>query len=109
TRMHFGRFWRYACIFVYCMAGGFAGCNRPASKPAAAESDKPATAVAASTGPAAKSSDLEKPIVQIDTSAGSITIRLDGVRTPGTVRNFLNYVNEGFYENTLVHYVDPGK
>jgi cyclophilin family peptidyl-prolyl cis-trans isomerase len=34
---------------------------------------------------------------------------LDGIRAPGTVRNFLNYVNDGFYENTLVHYVAPDK
>jgi cyclophilin family peptidyl-prolyl cis-trans isomerase len=34
---------------------------------------------------------------------------LDGNHAPGTVRNFLNYANDGFYENTLVHYVDPGK
>jgi cyclophilin family peptidyl-prolyl cis-trans isomerase len=34
--------------------------------------------------------------------------RLDGVRAPGTVRNFLNYANEGFYDDTIVHYVDPG-
>src|SRR5207244_12564963 len=50
-----------------------------------------------------------KPIRQIDTSLGAITVRLDGIRAPGTVRNFLNYVNEGLYDNTLVHYVDAGK
>jgi cyclophilin family peptidyl-prolyl cis-trans isomerase len=53
--------------------------------------------------------NLQKPELLIDTSAGPITIRLDGVRAPGTVRNFLNYVNERFYDNTVVHYVDAGK
>jgi cyclophilin family peptidyl-prolyl cis-trans isomerase len=103
--MHFGRIWSYACVFLLLVAG----CNRSSSKPAAAGDDKSGTAVAAAAVPAAKKVDLEKPVLQIDTSAGSITVRLDGVRAPGTVRNFLNYANEGFYENTLVHYVDPGK
>jgi cyclophilin family peptidyl-prolyl cis-trans isomerase len=86
-----------------------AGCNRSSSKPEATDSAKPATAVAATASATPKSVDLEKPVIQIETSAGSITVQLDGTQSRGTVRNFLNYVNEGFYENTLVHYVDPGK
>jgi peptidyl-prolyl cis-trans isomerase A (cyclophilin A) len=53
--------------------------------------------------------DQEHPVVEIQTNQGSITIRLDAVHAPATVRNFLNYANGGFYDNTLVHYVDPGK
>jgi cyclophilin family peptidyl-prolyl cis-trans isomerase len=53
--------------------------------------------------------DREHPVVRIETSQGAITVRLDAVRAPGTVRNFLNYANEGYYDNTLVHYVDPEK
>jgi cyclophilin family peptidyl-prolyl cis-trans isomerase len=86
-----------------------AGCNRSSAKPEASDPAKPASAVAATAGTTAKSVDLEKPVIQIETSAGSITVRLDGTHSPGTVRNFLNYANEGFYENTLFHYVDPGK
>ena len=37
-----------------------------------------------------------------------ITLELDGQNAPGTVRNFLNYVNSGLYEQTLFHYVDAG-
>jgi cyclophilin family peptidyl-prolyl cis-trans isomerase len=61
------------------------------------------------TRPVAKRIDLEKPTVRIETSLGAITLQLDGIRAPGTVRNFLNYANDGFYDNTLVHYVDAGK
>src|SRR5215211_1190892 len=107
--MHFGRFPSHVCVFVLVAPGGFAGCNRSSSKPAATSSDKSRVAVAATTAPTTKNVDLQNPVVQIDTSAGPVTIRLDGVRAPGTVRNFLNYASEGFYENTLVHYVDPGK
>ncbi len=56
-----------------------------------------------------KKFDTEHPEVLLDTSYGKITLRLDAVNAPGTVRNFLNYVGEGFYDNTLVHYVDAGK
>jgi cyclophilin family peptidyl-prolyl cis-trans isomerase len=110
TRMCFGRFWQCACVFAVFTAGEFAGCNGSPSKPAETGSDKSGTAVAAITAsPAAKNIDLEKPVLRIETSGGAITVRLDGILAPGTVRNFLNYASEGFYENTLVHYVDPGK
>jgi cyclophilin family peptidyl-prolyl cis-trans isomerase len=107
--MLFSKFGPYACVFACFMAGGFAGCNRSTSKPEATNADKTGSPVAAIAGPATKNINLEKPEIQIDTSAGSITVRLDGNSAPGTVRNFLNYANEGFYENTLVHYVAPGK
>jgi peptidyl-prolyl cis-trans isomerase A (cyclophilin A) len=109
TRMHFGRFELSVCVFALLAAAGTAGCSKTPSKPAATGGDKSGTAAAATTAPATKNVDLEKPVLQIETSAGSITVQLDGVRAPGTVRNFLNYVNDGFYENTLVHYVIPGK
>src|SRR3954469_16120466 len=109
TRMRFGWFWLFACILASFPAVQFAGCNRSPSKPEAASTGKSGVDVAAAAGPVAKNVDLERPEIQIDTSAGPITVRLDGIRAPGTVRNFLNYANDGFYENTLVHYVDPGK
>jgi cyclophilin family peptidyl-prolyl cis-trans isomerase len=112
TRVLFRRLRLCACVLVLIevlAVGGFAGCNRSPSKPADTSAGKTSSAMAATTSPAAKKIDLKKPTIQIETSAGPITVRLDGIRAPGTVRNFLNYANEGFYENTLVHYVDPGK
>jgi cyclophilin family peptidyl-prolyl cis-trans isomerase len=52
--------------------------------------------------------DRERPVVRIETNVGAITVQLDAVESPGTVRNFLSYARDGFYDNTLVHYVDPG-
>jgi peptidyl-prolyl cis-trans isomerase A (cyclophilin A) len=52
---------------------------------------------------------LLAPTVRIETTAGTLTLRLDGSSAPGTVRNFLDYANGGYYDNTLVHYIDPGK
>src|SRR3990172_59621 len=47
-----------------------------------------------------ESLDRAPPVVLIDTNLGAIRIRLDAVNAPGTVRNFLNYVNDGFYAGT---------
>jgi cyclophilin family peptidyl-prolyl cis-trans isomerase len=53
--------------------------------------------------------NLETPTVKFETTGGNITVKLDGVHSPGTVRNFLNYVNDNFYDGTLIHYVSPDK
>ncbi|MBL4774337.1 MAG: peptidylprolyl isomerase [Alcanivoracaceae bacterium] len=48
----------------------------------------------------------ENPVkVVFETSLGSFTIELFADKAPITVNNFLKYVNEGFYENTLFHRV----
>ena len=56
---------------------------------------------------------VAKPRVQFNirqgnTSLGDITLELDPVAAQSTVNNFLNYVNSGYYTNTLFHRVMPG-
>ena len=46
-----------------------------------------------------------RPRVLIKTSMGDITIELYPDKAPATVENFLRYVDEGFYDNTLFHRV----
>jgi cyclophilin family peptidyl-prolyl cis-trans isomerase len=53
--------------------------------------------------------DPEHPVVQIDTNLGAIAVRLNAVDAPVTVRNFLNLVGDGFYADTLIHYVGAEK
>jgi len=48
------------------------------------------------------------PVVVIDTSAGPITIELFKDQAPVSVENFLQYVQDGFYEGTIWHRVVPG-
>ncbi len=48
------------------------------------------------------------PIVQLETSAGTITLELYSDQAPVTVANFLAYVNDGFYDGTLFHRVIDG-
>jgi cyclophilin family peptidyl-prolyl cis-trans isomerase len=44
----------------------------------------------------------------ISTSYGEITIDLEVDRAPVTVENFLNYIEDGFYNDTIFHRVIPG-
>ncbi len=47
----------------------------------------------------------DKPMVLIETNIGSIEIELYPEKAPISVTNFLNYVNEGFYDGTVFHRV----
>jgi len=46
-------------------------------------------------------------MIRMDTSHGTIVIELDADKAPNTVENFINYVNDAFYDNTLFHRVIP--
>jgi len=45
------------------------------------------------------------PMVLMKTSKGDIKIELDQENAPITVENFIGYVNNGFYDNTIFHRV----
>jgi len=44
-------------------------------------------------------------MVKLHTNHGIITLELDADKAPNTVKNFLGYVNSGFYTNTIFHRV----
>ena len=46
--------------------------------------------------------------VSMDTSLGEIVIALDSEKAPETVKNFLQYVDSGFYDGTIFHRVING-
>jgi len=49
------------------------------------------------------------PIVVLQTNMGDIKIRLNREKAPVTAANFLdNYVDRGFYENIIFHFVEDG-
>ncbi|MFC0710302.1 peptidylprolyl isomerase [Azorhizophilus paspali] len=50
----------------------------------------------------------EKPHVLLETSLGEIEIELEAEKAPISVKNFLSYVNAGFYDGTVFHRVIPG-
>jgi len=47
-------------------------------------------------------------MIVIKTSKGDVCVRLDEEHAPQTVANFLHYVRDGFYDETLFHRVIPG-
>ena len=47
-------------------------------------------------------------IVEFTTSQGNFKVNLHDQTTPETVRNFLQYVTDEDYNNTVVHRVEPG-
>lgn len=48
------------------------------------------------------------PVVVMETNQGTIELKLFEDKAPGTVKNFLRYVNEGFYNQTIFHRVIDG-
>lgn len=46
-----------------------------------------------------------KPVVVMETSMGTIKIELDDEKAPITVKNFLSYVDDKFYDKTIFHRV----
>ncbi len=46
--------------------------------------------------------------VKLTTSLGDIIIQLNSEKAPISSANFLTYVNEGFYSNTIFHRIIPG-
>jgi peptidyl-prolyl cis-trans isomerase A (cyclophilin A) len=96
--------WHWArALLLLALVGGCGGQQQSASP--SAETGRREAAV----DELPKESDHAHPVVLIETERGAIKLRLDARRAPGTVRNFLNYANSGFYDNTLIHYVGPGR
>lgn len=48
------------------------------------------------------------PQVKLETDLGSITLEVFEDKAPATAKNFLTYVDEGFYNGTIFHRVIPG-
>jgi len=47
-------------------------------------------------------------VVKLKTNFGEITLELDAEKAPATVANFYEYVDSGFYSNTIFHRVING-
>ncbi|MBA3696003.1 MAG: peptidyl-prolyl cis-trans isomerase [Methylotenera sp.] len=47
-------------------------------------------------------------MVTLHTNFGDITLELDAEKAPITTANFLQYVDNGFYDGTIFHRVIPG-
>jgi cyclophilin family peptidyl-prolyl cis-trans isomerase len=95
-----------------CLSG--IGCNRGGSHAPPAAIDGSADNAPSGTAKAAKNppknaSDPLHPVVLIETTLGNITLKLDAVKSPLTVDNFLTYVGNGHYDQTIIHQVFKGQ
>jgi cyclophilin family peptidyl-prolyl cis-trans isomerase len=52
--------------------------------------------------------ECKNPLVLMQTNMGNIQLQLDSKDSPITVKNFLHYVNEGYYTNKIYYRVIPG-
>jgi cyclophilin family peptidyl-prolyl cis-trans isomerase len=52
--------------------------------------------------------DNQNPKVSIETTKGTIVVELFADKAPETVANFMQYVNDGFFDGTIFHRVIPG-
>jgi len=68
-----------------------------------AQEEAPATKPEESSAPAKEEARYE--FVQLQTNKGNILLELDRAKAPATVRNFMTYVNDGFYNGTVFHRV----
>jgi cyclophilin family peptidyl-prolyl cis-trans isomerase len=88
-----GKLW---CCGLLAMAVLFCGC---AGKTETIDSNTK------EVEPEVKTVRSEKDMVKLETSMGDIVIELDEAAAPVTVKNFLTYVEEGFYNGTIFHRV----
>lgn len=58
---------------------------------------------AGSTG--TRADDTKNPVVIMETNHGTIKIELNEKKAPGTVKNFLKYVDDRFYDGLIFHRV----
>lgn len=94
------------------------GCNRtaPASHTETAASSEETTTDDAGAAPTKRAGSVNLPskteayypTVVLKTSLGELTIKLDPQAAPRTVNNFLHYVENGFYNQTIFHQVEAG-
>jgi len=59
-------------------------------------------------GGAAAKPSKGNPVVKLETSLGDVTVELYADKAPISTKNFLRYVDEGFYDGTIFHRVIPG-
>ena len=91
------------CIGPAVLAGGTATAMKVTCTPS--RDGEITVSLNTTTGTLLKSTafNVPKPQVRMTTSAGNLLIELEPAKAPITVKNFLAYVQDGFYVNTVFH------
>ncbi len=66
----------------------------------------PAMMSGQATKAAKTAAKVMNPVAVLETTMGTIKVELFADKAPITAKNFLAYVNTGFYNNTIIHRVD---
>jgi cyclophilin family peptidyl-prolyl cis-trans isomerase len=85
--------------------------EEPASQPVSRPVVRPPTSLPSTSPATAPSGPLPRVVLEIGQSGedwGRIVIELAQDKVPITVDNFLQYVDDGFYDGTIFHRVIPG-
>jgi len=90
------KFWFYGLLLIVILAYG---CSEKTNKQ---QADKK---IVSSERDNVKS---QSNVVKLQTSKGNIVIELNEQAAPVAVKNFLGYVEAGFYDGTIFHRVIPG-
>jgi cyclophilin family peptidyl-prolyl cis-trans isomerase len=92
-----------AGIFAVAVLLAFGGCGKTGT-----DAGQTSASIPGKDNPTANEkapAQQTPPEVVLDTTKGSITIRLNNEKSPKTVANFLAYVKSHFYDGTLFHQV----
>ena len=60
-----------------------------------------------STATYATDNNMSMTTIKFSTNQGDIVLELDAEKAPNTVKNFVTYVEEGFYEGVIFHRIIP--
>lgn len=88
-------------ILIFTLTLAFVLALQPRHVPASPQDPAPQSATETSAAGS-------RPLVEIQTSKGSIKVELYSDLTPHTVENFLRYVDAKFYDDTIFHRVIAG-
>jgi peptidyl-prolyl cis-trans isomerase A (cyclophilin A) len=93
------------CVGLALVAGGTSTsksvtCNITAAGPSAVTVE---AKLANGSVLLAKTMDVPAPQVTLTTNLGTMVVELDATAAPLTANNFLQYVNDQFYDNTIIH------
>lgn len=103
-------FWKSSLLSLAILTlAAVAGCQRGSDSAPTASVGGPGGNQADSQAQTEKTPKSDQdplhPVVEIDTSLGRITVRLDMEKAPITVDNFLNYIASGHFDGTIFHQV----
>jgi cyclophilin family peptidyl-prolyl cis-trans isomerase len=112
------RGWQAAAVVgplaISLILAALVGCGREETGRAGKANAQPSQAARRMVASRVTASRSEKPReatapeVALETTQGRIVLRLDSLRAPRTVENFLRYVDAGHYNGTIFHQVADG-